>query len=184
MENNDSKPSDDWLLDSPPRSLLSDDAESRSLISNPTLVRQVILVSVVVTITVAITLLVLNTIIEPVQKESKEIKEMIATLQDLRRSDMGILQMRFDEQEEMLRIMSRKKTKRRTSKPVSDRTSGDDAPSPGKTTQYTLYVVRKNDTLGGIAARHNISVKKILEENEINNRHRLSIGQEIYIPSP
>jgi len=198
MENTDPRLRDDWPLDRAPHSRLSDDldddGDGRSSSGTPTLLRQTTIVGSVVIIIIVVTLLVLNTIIEPVQHESKEIKGMISALQDFRRSDIGILQARFDQQEEILRNLLQQMSERNALPSVlpADKAAST-GPVNGKagntalgknTDQYTLYVVKKNDTLGGIAYRHKVSVKKILEENELNDRHRLKIGQALYIPMP
>jgi nucleoid-associated protein YgaU len=44
------------------------------------------------------------------------------------------------------------------------------------------YVVREGDTLSGIAARFGVTEEAILEENELADRDRLFIGQELVIP--
>jgi LysM repeat protein len=44
------------------------------------------------------------------------------------------------------------------------------------------YVVREGDTLSGIAARFGVTEEAILEENELADRDRLFVGQELIIP--
>ena len=44
------------------------------------------------------------------------------------------------------------------------------------------YVVREGDTLSGIAARFGVTEEAILEENELADRDRLFVGQELVIP--
>ncbi len=46
------------------------------------------------------------------------------------------------------------------------------------------YVVKKGDTLSGIAARHKISVAAILRANRIDPKKPLKIGQRLAIPVP
>jgi LasA protease len=47
-----------------------------------------------------------------------------------------------------------------------------------------LYVVQKGDSLGNIAARFNITVRMMLERNEITNPDLLEVGQQLVIPAP
>ncbi len=44
------------------------------------------------------------------------------------------------------------------------------------------YYVRKGDTLSGIAESFHVSVDRIVDENNIRNRNRLSVGQPLRIP--
>lgn len=44
------------------------------------------------------------------------------------------------------------------------------------------YYVKSGDTLSGIAARFRVSVRSIVIENGISNRHRLRVGQRLRIP--
>ena len=45
-----------------------------------------------------------------------------------------------------------------------------------------VYIVRKGDTLGGIAARFRTTVRKLADYNNLRNTHSLSIGQRLRIP--
>lgn len=44
------------------------------------------------------------------------------------------------------------------------------------------YIVKSGDTLSGIAQRHNVSVKSVMDANNIRNASRLRVGQRINIP--
>lgn len=44
------------------------------------------------------------------------------------------------------------------------------------------YVVRSGDTIGGIAARHGVSAKTLLDANGIRNPRALRVGQKLTIP--
>jgi LysM repeat protein len=46
----------------------------------------------------------------------------------------------------------------------------------------TVYRVSSGDTLSGIAARYDVSVRQLMDANGITNPDRLSIGQELVIP--
>jgi len=47
---------------------------------------------------------------------------------------------------------------------------------------YTMYIVKKGDTIWSVAQRYNLSVDLILVSNNIENPELISIGQEIKIP--
>lgn len=49
---------------------------------------------------------------------------------------------------------------------------------------FAAHVVRRGDTLGGIAARHGIPVQGIMEMNGLRLATRLRPGQELVIPKP
>ena len=46
----------------------------------------------------------------------------------------------------------------------------------------TVYRVSSGDTLSGIAARYDVSVRQLMDANGITNPDRLSVGQELVIP--
>nr|VFJ48320.1 MAG: LysM domain-containing protein [Candidatus Kentron sp. FW]VFJ53475.1 MAG: LysM domain-containing protein [Candidatus Kentron sp. FW] len=190
MENTGPGFHDDWQLKRTHRGQPLDNGNNLFPSGGTVSTRQVITaVGAVIIVTIAIMLFIFNAMISPVRDQSKEIKEMISALQDVRRSDMDILQARLDDQEEMLRGLLRTPLPKRVSGQGSGEpaVSGENRPSkksPENTGEYILYAIKKNDTLGGIAERHKVSVRRILEENEINNPHKISIGQEIYIPVP
>nr|VFK09377.1 MAG: LysM domain-containing protein [Candidatus Kentron sp. LPFa] len=188
MANTEPRSRDGWPLEKDPYDLQPDSGNDRFSADKAGFVRPVTVVASVIMIIAAVTFLILNTIIAPVQKESREIKEMISALQDFRRSDIGALRVRLDGQERILQELLEKvsaltKTGSVIPKSVDKTLSGRPAMKETDTAQYTLYVVRKNDTLGGIAKKHGVSVKRILEENEIKSRHKISIGQGLYIPA-
>nr|VFJ89206.1 MAG: LysM domain-containing protein [Candidatus Kentron sp. LFY] len=184
MENTDPKFKDDWQLEKPPHSQRSDGSDGQSRSTDTGFSRQVITVGSVIIMIAAVIFLILNTIIAPVQNESKEIKEMISTLRDLRGSDLDTLQARLDKQEGILTALLKKVSGLKDLKSVIDEVSSEPMDiNTQNSDQYTLYVIQKNDTLGEIAQKHNVTVKRIMEENEIKNRHKISIGQGIYIPS-
>ncbi|MBK8021487.1 MAG: LysM peptidoglycan-binding domain-containing protein [Chloroflexi bacterium] len=47
-----------------------------------------------------------------------------------------------------------------------------------------LYTVQSGDVLGSIASRFGVTVRAIVEANEMDNPDSLSIGQELIIPAP
>ena len=49
-------------------------------------------------------------------------------------------------------------------------------------TENNIYIVKKGDTLGHIAERHNVRTKQLKEANNLKN-HNLQIGQKLTIPS-
>ena len=60
-----------------------------------------------------------------------------------------------------------------------------DATIQGHRPATTVYVVRRGDTLGGIARRFNTSVTTLLRLNpQIRNPNRLYVGQRIFVPAP
>ena len=54
---------------------------------------------------------------------------------------------------------------------------------PAERVRFKIHIVRKGETLGGIAARYGSSVRLLQEASGIRNAGRISIGQEIRIPS-
>ena len=56
----------------------------------------------------------------------------------------------------------------------------DDSQSDAKATSYT---VQKGDTLYKIAKKFNVTVAKLVQVNNLNDRNRLSIGMELIIPN-
>jgi membrane-bound lytic murein transglycosylase D len=49
---------------------------------------------------------------------------------------------------------------------------------------FAAHVVRRGDTLSGIAARHGIPTQGIMEMNGLRSATKLRIGQELIIPKP
>jgi LysM repeat protein len=59
------------------------------------------------------------------------------------------------------------------------------SPSPSTPASGAVYIVKKGDTLYGIAARNRTTVKAILAANpDITNANYLKVGQRIVIPAP
>jgi LysM repeat protein len=50
--------------------------------------------------------------------------------------------------------------------------------------QKGVYTVRKGDTVDGIARRFGVSSRQISELNGLQNRHRIRVGQRLYVPGP
>lgn len=48
--------------------------------------------------------------------------------------------------------------------------------------ESTTYVVRKGDTLTKIAHRFHVSVLQLMQENQLKNKNKLSVGQVLAIP--
>jgi len=44
------------------------------------------------------------------------------------------------------------------------------------------YSVKKGDTLGKIAKQHNITIRRIVEVNNIKNPNKIKIGQKLLVP--
>jgi membrane-bound lytic murein transglycosylase D len=64
-------------------------------------------------------------------------------------------------------------TKPQTTKPSTKPTTSSNA---------TVYIVKKGDTLSSIANKYRIDVKRLASYNNIGNLHKLSIGQRLRIP--
>jgi len=54
---------------------------------------------------------------------------------------------------------------------------------PDERVRFKIHIVRRGETLSGIAARYGSSVRLIQEASGIRNAGRISIGQEVRIPS-
>jgi membrane-bound lytic murein transglycosylase D len=54
---------------------------------------------------------------------------------------------------------------------------------PEERVRFKIHIVRRGETLSGIAARYGSSVRLIQEASGIRNAGRISIGQEVRIPS-
>lgn len=67
-----------------------------------------------------------------------------------------------------------------TPEPANDATDTATTDDEG---METVHKVGSGDTLGGIARRYGVSVTALVNRNNITNPDRLSIGQEIIIPS-
>jgi membrane-bound lytic murein transglycosylase D len=50
--------------------------------------------------------------------------------------------------------------------------------------QFKGYIVRKGDTLGGIAKRYGVDLEPILELNRLKRSSRLTVGMNLIIPIP
>lgn len=61
-----------------------------------------------------------------------------------------------------------------TTKPVK--------PSKPQTSSETIYIVKKGDTLSGIASKYGTNYQVLASYNGINNPNRINIGQAIKIP--
>lgn len=55
---------------------------------------------------------------------------------------------------------------------------GADVPAEG------IYVVKRGDTLGGIAAKYKVPLKDLLEWNKLTTKSRINIGQKIQVAAP
>src|SRR5699024_3170526 len=54
--------------------------------------------------------------------------------------------------------------------------------SPARTGSASAYTVRSGDTVSGIAARHDTTVRAIIHANDLNSRALIRIGQTLRIP--
>jgi membrane-bound lytic murein transglycosylase D len=59
-----------------------------------------------------------------------------------------------------------------------------EAVSPGDKFQFKTHIVKKGDTLSGIAKRYRVDVQPILEINRLREKTLLSIGMNLLIPIP
>ena len=62
--------------------------------------------------------------------------------------------------------------------------SGTPSASPSTTAAFTLYKVKKGDTLSGIANKKHTNTTAILDLNPGLNENSLSVGQKIKVPTP
>ena len=58
------------------------------------------------------------------------------------------------------------------------------APSFVSAQESSTYTVKEGDTLSEIAETHNTTVKKLAENNHIDNIHMIYVGQELVIDGP
>lgn len=65
-----------------------------------------------------------------------------------------------------------------TPNPSSTQPAKPATPAPA----YTTYTVKKGDTLGKIASRYGLTVKRLADYNHIHNINSISVGQKIKIP--
>ena len=70
--------------------------------------------------------------------------------------------------------------KRKTPKKITPKTVTQ---SKNKTPRYKKYIIKKGDTLLGIAHKHNCSHKKISEVNRLKNHDRIYAGMTLKIPT-
>jgi len=59
---------------------------------------------------------------------------------------------------------------------------GTISPTPAPEPQYTIYVVRRGDTLYSIARRYGVTVEAIMAANGLAN-YNIYVGQQLYIPT-
>ena len=64
------------------------------------------------------------------------------------------------------------------------KSTGSAAPAPAsaKSGKVTIYQVRRNDTLSGIAKAHGVTLKELCRANNLNTNSELKIGQQLRIP--
>lgn len=53
---------------------------------------------------------------------------------------------------------------------------------PARTVETTTYVVRKGDTLSGIAHRFGLSVAEVVALNQLDNKNLIRVGQSLLLP--
>lgn len=49
-------------------------------------------------------------------------------------------------------------------------------------TRDSYHIVRRGDTLSGIAARYDTSIKELASLNHLRSRHRIVVGKKLYLP--
>lgn len=54
--------------------------------------------------------------------------------------------------------------------------------TPGSDERPDTYVVAENDTLYGIAARFEVDIARLVQENSLDNPNDIYVGQELTIP--
>ena len=54
-------------------------------------------------------------------------------------------------------------------------------PSPSPSKSETIYIVKKGDTLSGIAKRYNTTYQKLAKDNNIKDPNKIYVGQKIII---
>lgn len=63
-------------------------------------------------------------------------------------------------------------------------TTGVSAEGQGQETGSMVYVVQPGDTLAAIAQRHGVALETIVQDNAIQSRNLIQVGQELVIPDP
>lgn len=56
--------------------------------------------------------------------------------------------------------------------------------TPGSIVRPATYIVEENDTLYGIAAKFDLDIAQLVEENDLSNPNDIFVGQELSIPNP
>lgn len=66
-------------------------------------------------------------------------------------------------------------------RPVASAASSSSSKVNGTKSGTTTYKVKKGDTLGAIAAKHHVTVRKLCQLNGINTKTKLKIGQRLKV---
>ena len=66
-------------------------------------------------------------------------------------------------------------------RPAASASSSSSKSSSAKSSGTTTYKVKKGDTLGAIAAKHHVTVRKLCQLNGINTKTKLKIGQRLKV---
>lgn len=66
-------------------------------------------------------------------------------------------------------------------RPVASASSSSSSKANGTKSGTTTYKVKKGDTLGAIAAKHHVTVRKLCQLNGINTKTKLKIGQRLKV---
>ncbi|MBD5228439.1 MAG: peptidoglycan DD-metalloendopeptidase family protein [Bacteroidales bacterium] len=66
-------------------------------------------------------------------------------------------------------------------RPAASASSSSSKSSSSKSSGTTTYKVKKGDTLGAIAAKHHVTVRKLCQLNGINTKTKLKIGQRLKV---
>ncbi|MBD5209822.1 MAG: peptidoglycan DD-metalloendopeptidase family protein [Bacteroidales bacterium] len=66
-------------------------------------------------------------------------------------------------------------------RPTASASSSSSKSSSSKSSGTTTYKVKKGDTLGAIAAKHHVTVRKLCQLNGINTKTKLKIGQRLKV---
>ncbi len=67
--------------------------------------------------------------------------------------------------------------------PVTPRTSAEQMSAPAAEPAATVYVVKRGDTLGQIAARHGVTTAALVKENGLRNANLIYAGQKLTVPA-
>jgi LysM repeat protein len=68
-------------------------------------------------------------------------------------------------------------------KPTDNKTDDKPQPKPAPKPAFRIVTVRPGQTIGGIAHRHDTSVRRIVKLNHLKNANRIFVGQRLRLPA-